>query len=280
VADFYRAIMKQEGWQSQTSVINNANMVMLNFSKARNSVSFTIMKMGNKTNVSANGSALKAAAGRPDAPKSAAVDTPSPPATADDLVVEEMGDLPVPKRHTSSGVSKTPFLRELNANVPLDLTAVLGFYRGELGKRNWKEEAAGAVTAPDKVNLAYTAPEGPALLKLERKDGETIVNLSVKNPDAVAKAGITPKPNQAKILFGNINDTPNAVTFNNKAITVAAGAGTKAPDGPTLDIAAGKYKYSIKLPGKPVQNDELEIGTGEIWGLMIGPGGILPLRVY
>jgi hypothetical protein len=36
----------------------------------------------------------------------------------------------------------------------------------------------------------------------------------------------------------------------------------------------------IKLPGKPVQNDELEIGAGEIWGLMIGPGGVLALRVY
>ena len=65
VADFYRSTMKQQGWQSQSSVINNANMVVLNFSKAGKSVSFTIMKMGNKTNVSADGSALKVAAAKP-----------------------------------------------------------------------------------------------------------------------------------------------------------------------------------------------------------------------
>ena len=59
VADFYRSTMKQQGWNSQSSVINNANMVVLNFAKAGKSVSFTIMKMGNKTNVSADGSALK-----------------------------------------------------------------------------------------------------------------------------------------------------------------------------------------------------------------------------
>jgi hypothetical protein len=268
-------------FSSPSSVINNANMVVLNFSKARNSVSFTIMKMGNKTNVSADGSALEAAAAKPaTSDKSAAVDSPSQPATADDLIVEEMSGLPLPKRHTLSEGTSTPFFHELNANVPLDLAAVLGFYRGELGKRNWKEETAGAVTGPDKVNLVYTAPEGPALLKLARKDGETTVNLTVKNPDAVAKAGIAPKPNQAKVLFGNINDAEAAITFNGRAIKVAAAAGTKGPDGPALDIAGGKYKYSIKLPGKPVQNDELEIGAGEIWGLMIGPGGVLALRVY
>ena len=68
--------------------------------------------------------------------------------------------------------------------------------------------------------------------------------------------------------------------FNNKSVKVAPGAGTKAPDGPTLDLAPGKYKYSIKLPGKPLQNDEVELGANEIWGLMIGPGGVLALQAY
>ena len=65
VAEFYRSIMKQQDGDAQSSVINNANMVVLNFSKAGKSVSFTIMKMGNKTNVSADGSALKVAAAKP-----------------------------------------------------------------------------------------------------------------------------------------------------------------------------------------------------------------------
>ena len=64
VADFYRSAMKEQGWDSRSSVINNANMVVLNFAKAGKSVSFTIMRMGNKTNVSADGSALKLASGK------------------------------------------------------------------------------------------------------------------------------------------------------------------------------------------------------------------------
>ena len=164
--------------------------------------------------------------------------------------------------------------------MPLELTDVLGFYRRELGKLNWKEEAKGAVVAPENVVLGYVSPEGPALLKLSRKDGETVVNVVVRNPDATAKAGILPTPGQAKVMFGNINSAAAAIIFNNKTINVAAGAGTKGPDGPVLDLAPGKYKYSIKLPGKPMQTDEIELAAEETWGLMIGPGGVLALQAY
>lgn len=285
VADFYRSTMKQQGWGSQSSVINNANMVVLNFSKAGKAVSFTIMKMGNKTNVSADGSALKVAAARPTTPAAApanktTADTSSPPATEDDLMAEESGGLPMPKRHTMSEGTKTPFRRELKANVPLNLTDVLGFYRRELGKLGWKEESKGAAIAADHVDITFTTPTGPALLKLGRKDGETTVNLMVKDPGAAEKAGILPKAGQVKIMFGNINAAEAVITFNNKTIKVAASAGTKAPDGPTLDLPPGKYKYSIKLSNRPAQSDEVEVGADETWGLMIGPGGVLALQAY
>ncbi|HZL39197.1 MAG TPA: hypothetical protein VFC45_02835 [Pseudolabrys sp.] len=281
VADFYRAAMKEQRWDSGSSVINNANMVVLNFAKAGKAVSFTIMRMGNKTNVSADGPALKAASAESDRPAGTAEAAKvSPPASADDLVAEESGGLPVPKRHTMSDGTKTTFRRDLKASVPLNLSDVLAFYRRELGKLNWKEESSGAVVTADNVLIMYTTADGPAVLKLGRKDGETSVSLVVKNPNEASKAGVLPKPGQVKILFGNINEAEAAITFNNKSIKVAAGAGTKAPDGPILDVPPGKYKYSIKLPGKPLHNDEVVLGADEIWGLMIGPGGVLPLQVY
>lgn len=279
VAAFYRSAMKPLGWKEGSSVINRANMVVLNFTKGRDAISLTIMQMGAKANVSADGSGLKSA-GTKRSGKAAVADTPSQPATADDLIVEESGGLPVPKRHTLTLGEQTPFRRDLTANVPLDLSAVLGFYRSELGKRNWKEQPGGAPATADNAVVAYTAPEGPAVLKLGRKDGETTVKLMLKNPGEAGKAGILPKPGQIKILFGNINDTEAAITFNNKTIKVAAGAGTKAPDGPTLDLPPGKYMYSIKLPGKPAQNDQVIIGPDETWGLMAGPGGVLALQAY
>ncbi len=276
VAEFHRAAMKAQGWAPQSSVINNSNMVVLNFAKAGKSVSFTMMRMGNTTKVSGEGSGLKVGVTKAAAaPASAPVQ-----ASAEDLEAEESGGLPVPKRHTLSEGTKTPFRRELQASVPLELTDVLGFYRRELGKLNWKEESKGTKIDADSAAVAFTAPEGPALLRLGRKDGATSVRLMVKDPAAVAKAGIMPKPGQAKVLFGNINPAAETITFNNKTVSVAAGVGVKNPDGPTLDLAPGKYKYTIKLAGKPAQTDEIELGADEVWGVMIGPGGVLALQAY
>ena len=281
VADFYRSAMKQQGWEAASSVINNANIVALNFSKAHKSVSFTIMKMGSKTNVSADGSGLKVAAAKPAVPSAAAeLANTRAPASAEDLEAEESQGLPLPKRHTMSEGTKSPFRRELKASVPLALTDVLGFYRRELGKLNWKEETKGTVIAADNAAIAYTSPDGPAVLKLGRKDSATTVNLVVKSPDAAVKAGMLPKPGQAKLAFVNPNEAEAVVTINKQTFSVVAGGGTKGPDGHLLDLPAGKYKFSIKLAGKPASNDELEFGPDETWGLLIGPAGALPMQVY
>jgi hypothetical protein len=267
VADFYRSAMRQQGWQEGASVINRANMVVLNFSKAGKAISFTVMQMGNKANVSAEGSGLKAGEAKAAA------------ATAEDLEPEQSGGLPVPKRHTMSEGTKTPFRRELKATVPLSLNDVLGFYRRELGKMNWREQGKAAVTA-DSAMVAFTSPEGPAVLKLARKDDAVSVSLAVKNPAAAEKAGVLPKPGQARVLFGNINPVEAAITFNGKTLKVASGAGTKRPDGPMLDVPPGKYRYSAKLPGVASGSEEVDLHADETWGLMIGPGGVLALQAY
>lgn len=76
------------------------------------------------------------------------------------------------------------------------------------------------------------------------------------------------------------------ITIAGKTIKVPAGAGSKGPDGPTLDVAPGKYAYKLKGSGKlkgaggAGPNDPVEVGADEIWGLMIGPGGVLPVQMY
>lgn len=281
IAEFFRSALKQSGWRAKPGVINNANMAQLQFAKGNKDLSITVMKMGPSTNVNARGSGLQIAGAKPDEPaqKNESRTGGAPAPSADDLIVEESAGLPVPKRHTMSEGTQTPFRRELNANVPLDLAAVLEFYRRELGNRNWKEEAKGQVVAADRATVRFTSPDGPAVLKLGRKGNETTVNLSLKNPEAARKAGILPEAGKARVMFGNIMPDELSLTFNNRAIKVAGNAGTKAPDGPTLDLAPGKYKYSIKTGGR-VQADEVEVRSDETWGLMIGPGGVLALQAY
>lgn len=269
LAAFYRTAMKPLGWKEEQSVINRPNMVALDFNKGDKELSFTILQLGSKVNVSASGSGLITVAAAAPAP-----------VAAQDLEAEEMGGLPVPTLHTMSEGDKTPFRRALSASVPAEVGAVLGFYRRELGKRNWSEETQGAIVTAERVVLAFSSSEGQAILKLGRKNQETTVSLVMRDQVAAAKAGILPKPGQAKILFGNAQNAEAVITIEKQTVKVPPGAGTKGPDGPTLDLPPGKYKFSSKVASAPEQTDEVEAGADEIWDLLVGPGGVLALQMY
>jgi hypothetical protein len=169
---------------------------------------------------------------------------------------------------------ETPFRRELEASVPAELNSVLAFYRSELTKRGWKEAAEHSVVKADQVQLAFTSPEGPAVLKLGRQHGETTIDLAQKNPAAAAKADVMPKPGLAKLMFGNMGGGEAAVTINKQTIRIAAGAGgPQSPKGPTLELPPGKYQYSLKVAGGPGRTNQIEIAADDTWGLMIAPNG-------
>ena len=102
---------------------------------------------------------------------------------------------------------------------------------------------------PDSAALTFASAEGPALLKLGRKDGETTVNLAVRSPEAAAKAGVLPKAGQVKLLISNMSDAEAVMTIDKRTIKAGAGVGMKGPDGPIVELAPGKYKFSIKTAG-------------------------------
>lgn len=271
VANFYRNALKAAGWRERPSVINRPNMAKLDFSKGDKDISMTIMQMGTSTNVMANGTGLVDEAAAAAAIASAPVE---------EIEGEDKDGLPIPKKRASSGVEKTPLRRELTVTAESNIKNVLAFYRRELTKLNWKEETAGAVEKPDQVVLAFVAPQGPALLKLNAKGTNTEVVLSVRDRVAAEKSGMLPKAGQAKVLFGNINESEAAVTINKQTVKIAAGVGAKAPDGPSIELPPGKYRFSFRIGKGGAKNDEVEVKAGEVWGLLAGPGGILALQVY
>jgi hypothetical protein len=294
LAAFYRGVLKPQGWKEQPSVINKSNMVVMEFSRGGKELSFTAMQMGPKVNVSADGSGLVMANAGP-AENSTAAKTPAnaktpvaPAAVAQNLEAEPDSALPVPKEHSMSSIgtgklpgTDTAIRRELNASVPAELGSVLTFYRGELGKRGWKESAERAVVQPDQVQLAFASPDGPATLKLGRSGGETTVNLAQKIPAAAAKGDLVPKPGQARLMFVNVGDSEAALTINKQTIRIAAGAGGPHAKGPSLDLPPGKYQYSLKVAGHPAQTDAIEVAADDTWGLMVAPdGAVMPLHVY
>ncbi|ANW05181.1 hypothetical protein [Bradyrhizobium icense] len=287
VAAFYRGSLHSQGWREKPSVINQPNMAVMGFSKGRKTLSLTAMQMGPKVRVSAGGSALVMANAGPEGTKASSGSAGK--AVAETLDADPDSALPVPKQRTMTSMgtgkmpgSDAPFRRELEASIPAELDTVLAFYRRELTKRGWQETAEGAIVKPDQVQLAFASPDGPATLKLGRRNGETSVNLAQKYPATAAKADVVPKPGQSKLMFGNIGESDATVSINKQTIRIAAGAGgPQSARPPMIDLPPGKYRYALKIAGRPARNNFIEVTANDTWGLMIGPGGdVLPLQMY
>ena len=213
----------------------------------------------------------------------AASDTATAQAADDDSVT----GLPRPKPWLLTTAKDTMFIKAFHVETPLDLAAVLRFYRLALSKRGWSENG-GAVVEPGGAVIAFTTSDGPALLRLTRQGDRTIADLSLRKP-ADPKGAILPMPGQVRLLLGNATDEAAVVTINEQTIELAARAelteaparGRKSPDGQEINLPPGKYKVSLKLASGAAQNREFEVAADETWGLLAGPAGVpLPLHIY
>jgi hypothetical protein len=267
VIDFYRTEMERQGWKESQDPFINPRIAILRYVKGDDGLTITINTSGDATDVSADGTFLKSAAAK------------SAPPSADDLTVEEVAGLPVPKARESAESEKSPMRKALKAELRLALAVTLDFCRRELGKRQWKENN-GAVVGGDHARLSYVTPDGPATLKLGRRAGHTTVDLALKIPSEAAKRGLLPKPGQAKVIVGNTVKSPAVITIANKTIKVGPEVGAREPNGPSLDLPPGKYKATVRIGGKPAEGEDVELAADETWGLIIGPGGLLALHVY
>ena len=277
LARFYRAEMKSKGWREQPTVIDKDTMAALRFSKGGDDISITIMQMGKSAKVSATGSGLaKAASSAPAATVEAKRAT-----TADtELTVQEIAGFPVPSPNSLNGSEKSLYRIQVNARVAASVASVLKFYRRELAKRSDWTEAAGAIVEPGRALVSYDTSEGPARLTITADGDATVVTLALRKQALALKAGMLPKPGNVKLMLGNILDADAEVTIGKTKVKIPAGRGAKKPDGPTLEVPPGKQTVSLAVPGKPAQTEEIDVAAGDVWGLMIGPGGVLALQMY
>lgn len=285
LSTFYRTTLKSSGWKEQPSVINQPNMAVMAFSKGGKAISMTVMQMGPKVNVRADGSGLVTEAAKPVANTEVEVQAKS----SEPLKPDPESQLPVPTQRSSKSFATTkipggeaPLRRELAASIPAPLDDVLAFYRVELSRLGWQEKTDGAAVSAERAQIDFTSPQGPAVLKLGRAKGETTVNLAQKNADVAEKADVMPKAGQARLMLGNMGANEASLTINKQTVKIAAGAGgPQSPKGPMLDLPPGKYQYALRLPGRPARTETLTVAAGEAWGLLVGPSGdVLPLQMY
>ena len=193
LASFYRDIAKQHGWQEQTSVIHNDNMAVLTFTaNGDNVATFTVMKMGASSQVTAAGPALESKGGADD--KAAAADAPqaapiAPPADMAPLVATDNNGLPMPEG-VSSGMSTINGDKVLDFSVPNSVADVVAFFRTELTKKGWKEKSANESDA--KAVLTFTGPDGPARLSVKRSGDVSKAELAMGKQAAFAASAEDP----------------------------------------------------------------------------------------
>jgi hypothetical protein len=199
------------------------------------------------------------------------------------LKAEDKDGLPVPENYTDYSGEQTPYYRSITASSPSSLKAVLNFYKHELPLNKWKE-LPGALVGADKGVVAFENDKQDRLevkLTVNSKKGTDIV-LTVKSKGPAKEAGIIPPAGKARIYFGNATDNPVEFAIEKKTYTVKQQS-TSDPsmkDAPYVDVAPGSYPFTLTLKGQKPAGDKIEVGADETWGLIAGPGGALPLRMY
>jgi hypothetical protein len=134
------------------------------------------------------------------------------------------------------------------------------------------------VIKPDQALLAFSSPDGPAVLKLGRSNGQTTIDLVQKIPAAAARSGVMPKPGQANLSLINASQSDAVFTINERTFRIAAGSGVLPDMSPTIGLPPGKYRYSLEIANGPVQDNEIELTADDNTGLTIGANGQVTLQ--
>ena len=188
--------------------------------------------------------------------------------------------LPVPADAANTSDRSGPFRRALSISSEMDVASLVEFYRAELPALGWTEQADQASVEAGSTVLMFENDEGPLVVELTEAGGGSEIVLTTKSLAAATAAGILGAPGQARIILGNMGDADATITIDGQELQVAAGEGADQPDGPTLDLAPGTYTVTIAIAGQADQEERLEVGADEVWGLILGPGGVMPLQLY
>jgi len=191
--------------------------------------------------------------------------------------------LPVPENYTDYSGEQSAYYYSITASTPSALKAVLAFYKRELSLNKWKE-LPGAPAAANKAVVNYENDKQDRLevkLTVNSKKG-TDITLAVKLKGPAKEAGILPPAGKARIYLGNMTENPVVFSIDKKKFSVKqqSTADNSMKDAPFVDVATGSYPFTLTQKGQKPSSDKIQVGADETWGLIAGPGGAMPIRIY
>ena len=257
IVAFYRTELAKRGWKETSAKVSDNDAEL----------AFTAPTGPGRLTVKRNGEDSEAELGvGPDAGKAVS------PAGSTALVAIEKNGLPLPDGLGNNGSSSTAFSKAVNFSAPNSVADIVAFYRAELTKKGWKEDAAKV----DKkaAELSFTAPEGPAKLVVTRNGDMSDAELTLNQKAKAAASPLAPKPGMVKLVFGNMSDKAADVSIAGKHVKLAAGQGAKGPDGPTLEVKPGDFTAAMK----GAEKQTFTAGPDEIWMIGVGPGGLIAIK--
>ena len=278
LVDFYRQELPKQGWQEDlTAPLVTDTIGSIDFTKGEASLNVTVLNIGDTTDVTIATSGLPTGIVTEITPEAGGTVTET-------LTAEDKDGLPVPSDYTETSSETSPYRQTLTAVSPSSLTAVLALYRNELAAREW-EEIPGTVAPTDtQADLLFNNPDkGQLVLTLtQNESGGTDISAVIRVEAAAKAAGILPPTGKARIYFANITDGEVTFNINKKDVAVGVQAPTQnSMEGvPSVDLAPGKYDFTLTIAGGAPIKDSIELKADETWALAAGPGGSLALQMY
>ena len=256
IVAFYRTELAKKDWKETAAKVSENEAAL----------SFTTPKGPARLTVKRNGEDSEAELGvGPDAGKAQGV------AGSTALVAIDKDGLPIPDGLGNMGSTRTQFSHAVNFSAPNSVADIVAFYRAELGKKGWKEDAA--KVSDSAAELSFTSPDGPAKLLVKRNSDMSDAELTVTEKGKAAASPLAPKPGMVKLVFGNMSDKAADVVIGGKHVKMTPGQGAKGPDGPTLEVKPGNLTVESKN-GK----ENFTAGPDEIWMVAVGPGGLMVVK--
>lgn len=283
--EFYRDGLGTQQWTEDrkfTVITNNVGSMTMRADDAR--LSFTLIHTGldDKTQVRINASGLNWDADPADIAgnEPASSDDDSPVPTAAELVAEDKNGFPIPSNNTGYEAQNTNFRKQAVATIPASLTAVIEFYRSELPGYEWQEIADEAQIDGQAARLVFQGTTGRLDMRAETAGSAVRVELATKDEAAARRAGILPEPGTARIIVGNMTDSPASMTVGGKSASLKPNEGKNKPDGPSFSLAPGDYRLEAKVGAGGSVVEQIQVGPDETWAVLLSEEGILPLRMY